>query len=272
MIEEAEIKDLVEESAPSTPEDETVETPETDESGKKEDLPEGIKKRFSKLTTDKYRLKSSLEAREIELAEIRAENERLKQPPDERPKKPNEDDFDDYKEYEKARDKYDEEMPRWAARQEYREQSTKTQKTEVTKRQEEFEKNFHSLAEKLEVDNVDEKVVKVMNDLNDSGLQMPPHIADALFMDKKAGPKIFEHLAENPEKMVEIVNMGFIESVQEIGRISDKISNGKPKEKTKASNPVEPIKGSSTRKRKMADLTMEEIVNGDLSEFGFTDR
>ncbi len=73
VVEETEIPELDDQQADSTADsDEKVETNEPKEEAKQheDDLPDGVKKRFSKMTAEKYRLKAIIDQQNAQLAQI----------------------------------------------------------------------------------------------------------------------------------------------------------------------------------------------------------
>jgi hypothetical protein len=95
---------------------------------------------------------------------------------------------------------------------------------------------------------------------------MQPDTMEALWsMEGDKGPKIVAYLADHLDIADGLSPFG-------LGQLSAKLSASKPAQQTKASDPIKPVKPGGAIRKKMSDMSVEEIIDGDLSSYGIDDR
>lgn len=214
---------------------------EVPEQPKEEPKQEEPKKPEDKRPTGYQR---KLAAKDAELAEVRAEMERLKAPKAEQPKgKPK---YEDYEKAGKTNEEYFEDLSDWKAQQviesKLTERDTKAKeaelKTEGQKRQQayqakvaEFTKSAPDFAEVTEA---------YEGPFNQT-------IAQAL-LDSDMGPEVAYYLAKNPDEAENLEGMNYGQVSRFFGRVEAKLESQKSPEVkvTKAPPPIPTQRGSAT--------------------------
>jgi hypothetical protein len=103
------------------------------------------------------------------------------------------------------------------------------------------------------------------NTLMDS-VGMRPDTLEALYeMEGDKGPKVVAYLAEHLDVADGLTPF-------KLGQLSAQLSATKPVQQTKASNPITPIKPNGVVRKNLSDLSVEEIIDGDLKAYGINDR
>jgi hypothetical protein len=254
-----------------TEEADLVETPEPSIEDETSGLSEGLKKRLSKLSADKHRLKSAVEEKERKLAEAEAKIKKYETKGPERPKKPNLDDYETIDEHETAMDQYFEELADWKAQQRLSEFEQRGAADEIINNQRELERTFAQNVEKSGIEDFDDKFNHLVNELQKAQVPVSEDLITAIWTDDN-GPKIIEYMSTNVQKAIDLSKMGTVQAAREVGRISALISNGKPVQKSKAPPPVKPLKGTGVRPKDTEHMSLSDWVDGDLSHLGFQDR
>jgi hypothetical protein len=250
---------------------EQVETPEPEPETEEDEtsgLSEGLKKRFSKLTADKHRLKSANEEKEKKLAEYEAKIQRYETKGPERPTKPSLDQFDyDEDKFEEARDQYFEDLADWKAQQRLGEFEQKGAVDKIVSEKQKLRDNYVKNVEKSAIEDYEDKFNTLVGAFEKAQVNVPEYLIEAIQIDEN-GPKIVEYLSGNTDKAINLTQMGTVQAALEIGRISAKIANGKPLQTTKAPKPVLPVKGSGSKPIDKESLSVSDWVNRDASELG----
>lgn len=255
-----------------TEEADQVETPEPPEEDETSGLSEGLKKRFSKMTADKHRLKSAKEEAERKAAELEAKVKRYETKGPERPVKPKLEDFDyDDEKLEEATDQYFEDLADWKAQQRLGEFEQKDAANRIQSEQQKREQEYAKKVEAAGIEDYAEKLDSIALAFEKEQVLIPDYLVEAIQTDDN-GPKIVEHFSSHPDKAISIAKLGTVQAALEIGRLSAMISNGKPLQKTKAPKPVKPVKGSGAKPKDKDNFTLHDWVHGDLSSLGFNDR
>lgn len=257
---------------------ETVETPEPVEylpqQEEKSELPEGLKKRLSKLTADRHRLKSANEEKDRKLAELESRVQGYEAEQPERPSRPTlEDDDVDYDEDKLATkmDQYYENLADWKTQQRIREYEQKGAVDRIQEKKRKLATDFQARVEESGIEDYDSKLDKLINEFEQRKILIPDHFVESIQLAEQ-GPKIVEYFSSEPSKAIEISKKGVVQAALEIGKISAKISAGKPLQATRAPKPVKPVKGSGVKPQDTESYTVNDWVEKDLSHLGFTDR
>lgn len=261
-----------------TEEADQVETPEPDQQEVEEDetsgLSEGLKKRFSKMTADKHRLKSAKEEAERKAAELEAKIQRYETKSPEMPIRPRIDDDEiDYNDekLDSALDQYYIDLAKWTAKNELAEFEQKDAAKRIQSEQQKREQEYAKKVEAAGIEDYAEKLDSIALAFEKEQVLIPDYLVEAIQTDDN-GPKIVEHFFSHPDKAISIAKLGTVQAALEIGRLSAMISNGKPLQKTKAPKPVKPVKGSGAKPKSTDNFTLQDWVHGNLSELGFNDR
>lgn len=282
---EKSIQDYISESSPDevtpavaeeTKEAEQVETPEPDQQEVEEDetsgLSEGLKKRFSKLTADKHRLKSAAEEAERKAAELEAKLQSYEQKGPERPVKPTLEQFDwDEPKFEEAKDKYFEDLADWKAQQRLGEYEQRGAVDKIQQKKQTLAQQHAERVQKSGIENYDEKLDGLINEFAKAKVPIYDHFVESIQLDEN-GPRIVEFFSSNPKRAAEVAQMGVVQAALEIGKISAKIAAGKPLQKSNAPPPVKPVKGSGVKPKDTDSFSVHDWVHGDLKEIGINDR
>lgn len=275
VVEEVPGEETVIEEEPASEEvvDESPDTDGEDEPGGEEDaedgdaipddqepepeedpVPKGVKKRLDKLTKEKYAERARADEAQRKLAEIERKNEEAAAT-EEAPKR---EDYEDYEDF--VADK-----AAFAAKQTYRkEMQADAEKKVESDRQVALEKSFKAHEDRVEA--YKEKV----EDFDDVAygdhilpvMRGAPHLAQ-LVVESEQGPEIAYHLGSNPEVAEKIAAMPMHLAAKEIGKIEARLEKApKPKNKSKAPEPIKPVKGKDAGavERSAEEMPMEEYA------------
>jgi hypothetical protein len=209
-------------------------------------VPEGVQKRINTLTARNHAEKNRANKLEQELAEAKSQIAQQSQV------EPNEDDFESYDEFEDAKIQHrvDKALANSAQAQQVQAQEKESYQVErdYTERINKFGKaDFQEVIAPLDQMGVPVEAAKVI-------------------MSDENGPQLAYYLGNNLDKAEQIFHMPTYKAAAELGKISAKLSNGKPNKKpTQAPDPVRPIKpGGGVISKEQAEMSMEEIYAASL--------
>lgn len=249
--------------------EESEENPEATAEGDEDDAekkPQNrVQKRISKLTKEKYDLRSENEILRQELEAMKAphkEDQSQKQEAqaeDTRPTKPSEDDFEDYDEYENALDEYQEKLTDWKVDQKLK---ARDQKERETKEQEQAQKSvadtrkkFDEFVEKTEDFN---EVVESVSHIEISDQALAQAIV-------KSGPEVYYELCKNPEVLEDLSMLSGYDALKGLREFKKSIATSEPstEPKIKTSRAPEPLgnvggQGSKTAKKPLDQVDFQE--------------
>ena len=238
--EETQAVEEVEESAPS---EETQAVEEVEESAPLEN--DGVQKRINKITADKHAERRRAEAAEARLKEL--EEKQANAPT----KAPSLDDPEiDYDE-----DKYLEARIDYGVKKAAQESRLAQKGQTAQAAREAANSNFAQRVEKVGIDDYSE----VIQGLVDT-VPLSVDIVDAIQADEK-GPELAYYLGKNLDVADKVAGMPPIVAALELGKISAKLSSGKPTKLTKAPAPVKQAGAGGGVRKDEKDMTMEEFYN-----------
>ncbi len=255
---ETDLNDLESDSAPIVSEEapdetleetEQVETPETETASPEQQESAGIQKRFKKLTADKWTERQRAEAAEARVVELESNQQPAQTEPP-----PNYDDFDTDAEYYAATAKHEATQAIEGFKVELAQGKVKDDRADALQ-------GFSAKVAAANIPNYDVKANLLMDSVG-----MRPDTLQALYeLEGDAGPKLVAYLADHLEVAEGI-------SPVKLGQLSAKLSALKPVQQTKASAPIVPVKPGGAVRKNLSDLSMDELIDGDLSSYGINDR
>ena len=215
------------ESAPSEetetpePEAETEQEPEAEEPEKKQT---GLDKRFRKLTTKISTLESRALAAEREAEELRRQHQPL-------PAEPTLEQFDyDEEQHNRAMIRHYAKLEVDKVRQEEQQRTQRTQKQRIAD-------DFAKRIEEANIEGYAEKMENLVLSFDETN-PMPWTMVEAIQYEEK-GPQVVAYLSANTEQAHKIAAMPPLKQAAEIGKISARLSQSSPQQKTKAPPPVQ---------------------------------
>jgi len=186
--------------------------------------------------------------------QLERENAELKKSQQPAAVAPNYDDFDTDAEYYTA-------LAGFTADQKIEAFEAKQAQGKVTNDKAAAQQSFIDKAGAANIPDYDKKANLLMDSVG-----MRPDTLEALYeMEGDKGPRIIAYLADHLD-IADGISPG------KIGELAGRLSATKPAQQTKASDPIKPIKPGGVIKKKMSDMSVEEIIEGDLSAYGINDR
>lgn len=186
------------------------------------------------------RLAQELAQRDAELAELRqrlqGDGQREAKPGIDR--EPTEQDFpSDYLAYERAKIAWD---VRQAIRSENEARDSTRRNAQATESRMELVDEYAEAADvaRERIPDFDQVVAKV-------NIKIPNELADEILSAGQKGPLISYYLAQNPDKLAQLVNMTGKELAREVGRIESRVHLPQAKKATDASPPPSTVKGGA---------------------------
>ena len=231
--ESAPIAKVTEEAEVSEDNEQQIEAEETDVTDTHEN--KGIRKRIDKLNTKVEDAEQRAIDAEFELARVKKDQEVVVTTPAPTQTRPEAGSFETYEEYEDA-------LLDWRIDSKESKRVATTQKAALQRQQDDAARNFDRRAEELKEEHPDfEKVAKAPAMLNFYGNN--PIVRD-LVESSDLGPEIALHFGKNKDAATNIASMSMMQAAKEIGKLEIKLSTAlKPKAVSKASTPINPIKG-----------------------------
>jgi len=239
---------------PEVTEGETPEAEETETEAKTEDdTSEEVKEEQE--PDDKPKKRSGLSRMKDRIAELTAENERLKAvaPKSANPSDvsamieaeigaaPKESDYSDYLAYDRAATAYELDK-----RQTEREISKRLQAVEASEKTlaETTVAVFRERADQFAKATPD--FIKTMQEAAQRNASNQEHAIDTLVLQSEKGPELAYYLAKNPSVEAELRRLSPLQAAKEIGRLEDRVSLPSPKTQSKAPPPVSKVTGGAT--------------------------
>ncbi len=240
------MEQVMEGTEESTPQEETIQAPETEPIEVTQEKKDGVQARFNKITAEKYEARREAEALQKRVNELEAQ--KAKAPVSEAPKI---EDFDyDQDAFSAAFIKYQVGIETANQQKSYVANQAKEQQR-LTEQQAAAE--FSQKVSKLEIPDYVE-TVKMIPQLQDETLLAIYNVEN--------GPEVAYHLGKHLDVADSIAHMPPMQAAMEIGRISANLNFNKTSKKpTTAPDPIKPIgSGGVAHTKAVEDMSMDEIA------------